>query len=103
LHPIGPTVIGGVVMYAYEDALKVLRHFRDFATSTPETLYDNDRPVVAIAACYAGSADRAEATVAPLRQWGTIIADQLRLMSYVELQSLFDAARPMAAPCAPIS
>src|SRR6516165_7099775 len=28
LHPVGPTVIGGAVMYAYRDALKVLRHFR---------------------------------------------------------------------------
>src|SRR5262245_3674775 len=53
-----------------------------------------DRPVVAIAACYVGPADRAEATIAPLRKWGTIVADQLRPISYVELQSLFDAARP---------
>src|SRR5215468_4412639 len=30
LHPVGPTVIGGAVMYAYEDALKVLRHFSRF-------------------------------------------------------------------------
>src|SRR5262249_20615236 len=83
LHPVGPTVMGGAVMYAYKDALKVLSHFRDFASSTPDTLTvyaclicDGDRPVVAIAACYVGSADGAEATVAPLRKWGTIVADQ---------------------------
>jgi FAD/FMN-containing dehydrogenase len=107
LHPIGPTVIGGAVMYAYQDAAKVLRHFRDFASSAPDALtvyacliYDADRPVVAIAACYAGSADSAEATVAPLRQWGTIVADQLQPMPYVALQSLFDAARPARRRCA---
>src|SRR5262249_45340264 len=68
LHPVGPTVIGGAVMYAYKDALKVLRHFRDFASSAPDTLTvyaclicDGDRPVVAIAACYMGPADGAEA------------------------------------------
>src|SRR5215467_267292 len=90
LHPVGPTVIGGAVMYAYEDALKVLRHFRDFASSAPDALTayacltcDGDRPVVAIAACYVGPDDRAEATIAPLRKWGTIVADQLRPMSYV--------------------
>src|SRR5262249_55433970 len=67
LHPVGPTVIGGAVMYAYEDALKVLRHFRDFASSAPDTLTayaclicDGDRPVVAIAACYVGPDDHAE-------------------------------------------
>src|SRR6516165_5298408 len=107
LHPVGPTVIGGAVLYAYEDALKVLRHFRDFASSAPDTLTvyaclicDGDRPVVAIAACYVGSADRAEATVASLRKWGTIVTDQLRPMSYVELQSLFDGARPAGRRCA---
>jgi len=107
LHPIGPTVIGGAVMYEYEDAPKVLRHFRDFCISTSDALtvyacliYDCDRPLVAIAACYAGLADRAEATIAPLRQWGRIVADQLRPMSYLELQSLFDAARPMGRRCA---
>jgi FAD/FMN-containing dehydrogenase len=107
LHPVGPTVIGGAVMYAYEEAPKVLRHFRDFASSGPDTLTvyaclicDGDRPVVAIAACYVGPADRAEATIAPLRKSGTIVADQLRPMSYVELQSLFDAARPAGRRCA---
>src|SRR5262249_34302239 len=61
---------------------------------------DGDRPVVAIAACYVGSADGAEATAAPLRKWGTIVADQLQPMSYVQLQSLFDAARPAGRCCA---
>jgi FAD/FMN-containing dehydrogenase len=107
LHPIGPRVMGGAVMYAYKDALKVLRNFRDFVRSAPDTLtvyacliYEGDHPVVAIAACYAGSADSAEVAVAPLRQWGTVVADQLRPMSYVELQSLFDAARPAGRRCA---
>src|SRR5262245_12967129 len=107
LHPVGPTIIGGAVMYAYQDALQVLRHFRDFASSAPDTLTvyaclicEGDWPVVAIAACYVGLDDRAEATIAPLRKWGTIVADQLRPMSYVELQSLFDAARPAGRRCA---
>src|SRR5215813_14074755 len=79
LHPVGPMVMGGAVLYAYKDALKVLRNFHDFARSAPDSLtvyacliYDDGQPVVAIAACYAGSHDRAEATVTPLRKWGTI-------------------------------
>jgi hypothetical protein len=65
-------VLGGAILYAYRDALKVLRNFRDFARSAPDalTLYaclicDSGQPVVAIAACYAGPQDRAEATVGP--------------------------------------
>src|SRR5262245_481747 len=38
LHPVGPTVIGGAIMYAYEDALNVLRHFRDIANSASDAL-----------------------------------------------------------------
>ena len=101
LHPVGPTVIGGAILYAYKDALKVLRNFRDFADSAPDALtvyacliYDNGQPVVAIAVCYAGPHECAEAAVAPLRGRGTIVGDQLRAMPYLELQSLFDAARP---------
>src|SRR5262249_33297574 len=97
LDPVGPQGIGGGGLDAYEAALKVLRHFRDFASSAPDTLTayaclicDGDRPVVAIAACYVGPDDRMEATIAPLRKWGTIVADQLRPMSYLKLQSLFN-------------
>ena len=101
LHSVGPTVIGGAVLYAYKDARQVLRGFREFTPTAPEALtvyacliYDKDQPVVAIAACYAGPLDDAETAIAPLRGWGTIVADQLRPMPYLELQSLFDAARP---------
>ena len=108
LYPVGPTVIGGAIMYAYKDAEKVLRHFRDFASSpVPDPLtvfaclsYDAGEPVIAIAACYAGPMDRAEAVIAPLRRWGTIVSDQLQSMAYLELQSLFDALRPAGRRCA---
>src|SRR5215831_12691627 len=108
LNPAGPTVIGGVIMYAYKDAEKVLRRFRDLSlSSVPDELtvfacliYDAGEPVVAIAACYAGPMEHAEAAIAPLRGWGTIVADQMRNMAYIELQSLFDTARPFGRRCA---
>src|SRR5262245_4621604 len=77
-------------MYAYKDAEKVLRRFRDLSlSSVPDELtvfacliYDAGEPVVAIAACYAGPMEHAEAAIAPLRGWGTIVADQMRNMAY---------------------
>src|SRR5215510_4870045 len=33
LYPVGPTVIGGAILYAYRDVVKVLRNFRDFTRS----------------------------------------------------------------------
>ena len=107
LRPVGPTVIGGAVLYAYKDAMKVLRHFREFAPSVPDPLtvfacliYEAGQPVVAIAACHAMPHEAGDAATAPLRSWGAVVADQLRSMSYVELQSLFDAARPAGRRCA---
>ena len=38
LYPVGPTVIGGAVLYAYKDAVKVLRHFREFGPLVPDPL-----------------------------------------------------------------
>ena len=101
-------MLGGAIMYDYRDAEKVLRYFRDFTLSpVPDPLtvfacliYEGSEPVVAIAACYAGPMDRAKAVIAPLRRWGKIVSDHLRSMAYVELQSLFDAARPAGRRCA---
>ena len=91
LYPVGPTVLGGAIMYDYRDAEKVLRYFRDFTLSpVPDPLtvfacliYEGSEPVVAIAACYAGPMDRAKAVIAPLRRWGKIVSDHLRSMAYV--------------------
>src|SRR5215471_11692774 len=93
LHPVGPTVIGGAIMYTYSDAEQVLRRFRDFSRSpVPDALtvfaclmYDGGEPVVAIAACYSGPMEDAEAAIAPLRGWGSIISDQMGRRPYVEL------------------
>jgi Berberine and berberine like len=66
---------------------------------SPQCVGDG-QPVVAIAACHAMPRDNAEATIAPLRGFGTVVADQLRSTSYIELQSLFDSARPAGRRCA---
>jgi len=36
LHPVGPTVIGGMVLYAIEDAHQVLAGYREFTRSAPD-------------------------------------------------------------------
>jgi FAD/FMN-containing dehydrogenase len=102
LHAVGPEVIGGMVLYPWTQARDTLRRFHDWTAHAPDavTAYaclicgDDTLPVVAIAACYAGPMDAAEPAVAPLRQRGAPSADLLRPMSYVTLQSQFDAARP---------
>jgi FAD/FMN-containing dehydrogenase len=50
--------------------------------------------VVAIAVCYDGPLDEGERLLAPVRQFGPPLEDQIRPMAYTELQSMLDAAYP---------
>jgi hypothetical protein len=47
-------------------------------------------PVIGVAACYSGSLEEGEKVLAPLRGFGSPLADLFRPMSYVQMQSMFD-------------
>jgi FAD/FMN-containing dehydrogenase len=97
LHELGP-VFGGGVLYPVDQTREVLRLYRDFASSGPDELTTqmgrictlDGVPVVAIAACYSGSLADGEQVLAPLRQFGSPVADLFGPMSYLQMQSMFD-------------
>jgi FAD/FMN-containing dehydrogenase len=110
LHPL-TTVLGGLVLYPASRATEVLQFFREFVNTAPgeltciaifltappapfvpESLHH--KPAIAIAACYAGSADEGERFVQPLRTFGPPVADLIGLMPYPVLQSMFDESAP---------
>jgi FAD/FMN-containing dehydrogenase len=102
LHPVGPKVMGGMVLYPLQKAKDVLKSYRKFNSEAPEemstwatlgTLPDR-HPIVSIAACYIGSAEAAEKVVRPLKEFGSPIADMIQPMPYVRLQSMFDGSVP---------
>ncbi|HZC27092.1 MAG TPA: FAD-binding oxidoreductase [Actinopolymorphaceae bacterium] len=107
LHPVGPMVLGGMVLHPAERGREVLRYFRELAASAPDELVMilavltappmpfippelQGKPVVAIAACHCGSPDEAEAAVRPLREFGPPAVDVLGPMPYVAQQRLLD-------------
>jgi FAD/FMN-containing dehydrogenase len=107
LHPVGPTVLGGMVLHPGGRGRDVLRFFRDFAASAPDELglilavltappmpfipaELQGRPVIAIAACHCGSLEDAEEAVRPLREFGPPAVDVLGPMPYVAQQRLLD-------------
>jgi FAD/FMN-containing dehydrogenase len=101
LHPVGP-VLAGMVVHPFAKAKDVLQFYRDFSSAThaalttyavPMTALDGTK-VVAIAVCYDGPLDEGERLLAPVRQFGPPLADQIRPMAYTELQSMLDAAYP---------
>jgi FAD/FMN-containing dehydrogenase len=101
LHRVDP-VLGGMVLHPINQAAEVLRFYREFTASQPDdlqtwagilTLPDGNL-VVALVPCYVGSLDEGERLVAPLRRFGTPVADTIAPLPYVAMQQLFDAAFP---------
>ena len=101
LHPLA-TVLGGMIIYPRAAAPDVLRFYRDFSANAPDELTayaglltsPDGHPVVAIILCYSGDIAEGERVVAPLRRFGTPVADLIQPMPYTAHQSIFDAGVP---------
>jgi FAD/FMN-containing dehydrogenase len=101
LHPIGP-MLAGVVAHPLEHAREVLRFYREFARAAPDelTVYaaiistPDGHPAIALAACYNGPIEQGERLLAPLRAFGSPVADMIRPMSYYETITMLDAGVP---------
>ncbi len=102
LHPVGPMVSGGLRLYSLDQAREVLRFYRTFSRAAPDDLtafavimtLAGGPKVVAVAAAWFGDSTAAEAALAPLRQFGTPMADMIGPMPYLLVQRMFDAAVP---------
>jgi FAD/FMN-containing dehydrogenase len=108
LQPVGPIVTGGLVFFAGDRAEEIVRFYSEWtAAGLPDELTTllnlttappapflpeavHGKPIVAVAACYAGSPDAAERALAPLRGLGDPVADLLGPIPYVALQGLLD-------------
>src|SRR5262249_54531034 len=75
LHRVGPTVLGGAIVYPLAVAEGVARRYREFTATAPDavTTYLNfgsspdGEPVVSLVVCYTGPPEDGENVVAPLR------------------------------------
>ena len=102
LHPVGPTILGGMVAYPLGRAREVLRFYREFAKAAPDevTTYagfvtpPGGETVAALFCCYCGPLDKGEEVIRPLRSLGSPVQDLLGPMPYVAQQRLFDGAFP---------
>jgi FAD/FMN-containing dehydrogenase/pimeloyl-ACP methyl ester carboxylesterase len=111
LHPIGPIVLGGMLLYPAAQAPAVLAGFRDAMTDAadevgagvalftapcadfvPEPL--RGRPVAGVVLCHAGPVEDGERALRPLRAVGSPALDMVAPMPYVALQRLIDPGYP---------
>jgi FAD/FMN-containing dehydrogenase len=111
LHPIGPTVMAGLLIYPAPMAAAVLRNFDEAMAHAPSAVgsgvalltapYEafvpepvRGQPVIGVVAAYAGPLEDAEGALRPLRAFGPPALDLVEPMPYVALQQLFDADYP---------
>ncbi len=85
VHPVGPTVIGGLVLHPLARAGDVLKFFRDYCAKLPDEIM-----------LAAGLAD-GEKAVQPIKAFGPPIVDQMGPISYCTQNGLLDAALPKGA------
>lgn len=102
LHPIGPMIVGGMVIHPYPAARDVLRFFRTLLETAPDPLTagaaivtgpDGHKACV-IACAYAGPVEEGQEAVKPIKAFGSPVMDLIGPIPYVAQQSLLEQASP---------
>ena len=99
LHPVGPTVLAGMVLHPMSQAREVLRFYREYSANLPDDACSwigllntpDGIPVVGLLMFYAGPLEQGERVLGPARRFGQPLADLVQPMPYVAYQSMLDA------------
>lgn len=111
LHPVGPIVLGGMLIWPSQMAGDVVRFYRDFMLEAPDELGAGlafitappapfvpepvrGQPVVGMIVCYAGPVEEGEEVLRPMREFGPPGIDLVQPMPYVAVQRLIDEGNP---------
>jgi FAD/FMN-containing dehydrogenase len=106
LRPVGPIVLGGLMLWPRDRAREVLETYRDLMIDAPDSLGGGlvlmsapplpmvplelqGRPAVGVLVLYAGAPDRGAAHIAPLRALDPTV-DAVQPMPYTALQAMLD-------------
>jgi FAD/FMN-containing dehydrogenase len=102
LHPVSPTVIAGMILFPMEQAKEVFQFYREYVRTAPDELMSyagfivtpDGLPVTFILPAWMGAQEEAEKHIAPIRAFGSPLADMIGEIPYTQLQSILDAACP---------
>ena len=112
LHPVGPNVLSGLIVYPFSEAKSVLRQYREFVKNAPDELTVwtvlrqapplpflpeevHGKEVVVLALLYTGDPAKGEPLIAPLRKFGTPVGEHVGIQPYTAWQQAFD---PLLTP-----
>jgi FAD/FMN-containing dehydrogenase len=110
-HPIGPMVMVGAIFYPLDEIKTLLPAWRDYVSAASNELSSvaitwsvpphepfppehHGRPVLVVAAAYAGPVDEGQPVVQPLRELGEPLLDLSGPWPWLGLQSGFDPLYP---------
>jgi FAD/FMN-containing dehydrogenase len=112
LHPVGPEVYSGLLVFPFSQARQVIEKYREFVKTAPEELNVwvvlrkapplpflpasvHGKEIVALAVFYAGSASDGRKLVEPLHRFGDTHGEHIGLQPYTQWQQAFD---PLLTP-----
>jgi len=112
LHPVGPDVFAGLIVFPFQQAKEVLRRYREFVDTAPVKLNvwallrqapplpflpsdTHGKEVVVLAVFYDGDPGEGERFIMPLRRFGNVIGEHAGPVPYAQWQQAFD---PLLTP-----
>ena len=101
LHPVDPIILGGMIVWPFDQARAAARFYRDVAMDAPDSVnlmpelyWEDNTPYFGVEVCWSGDHAEGEEWLKPLRAFGKPAMDDIGLMPYVKLQSSGDALAP---------
>lgn len=112
LHPVGPQVLAGLIVYPFAQAAEVLRGYRSFTSTAPEALTVwsvlrkapplpflpaniHGKEIVVFALMYVGDVQKGQRAIEPIRAFGTPVGEHVGVQPLTAWQAAFD---PLLTP-----
>lgn len=111
LHPVGPVVLAGAMFFRMEDAVQVLRRYRDWIADAPDELTTivtlrvappfatfpesvHGVPTIYVTACFSGDIEAGERCLRPLADFARPIGSTLAPKPFLQHQQFVDPSSP---------
>jgi FAD/FMN-containing dehydrogenase len=111
LHPVGPVVLAGMLLYPTAMGPELVRFWRDFMIGAPDEVGSGvafitappadfvpepvrGSPVIGLVLCYAGPVEEGQQVLAPLLEFGPPAVSLVQPMPYTAVQQLIDGGSP---------
>lgn len=102
LHPVGPDVLAGSLLYEFDQAHQVLPAAYGLARTAPDevsvdialVMAEPGKPVLSVSPFYVGDIETGRRVLEPFRNLGSPLEDSIAPVSYLEVQSAGDSGFP---------